>query len=67
MYSDFSQKKEEKSSIDAKIESLKTELDSLNKKKDQVANDKATRDAIAQYASMYREDLILNQVYAKLD
>ncbi|EKE30134.1 MAG: hypothetical protein ACD_2C00038G0011 [uncultured bacterium (gcode 4)] len=67
LYADYTSSNEEKVSLNGRIDSLKAELDSLNKKKNQVSNDKATKDAIAQFASVYREDLILNQIYSKFD
>lgn len=67
LYSTYATSSEEKTGLDTRIESLREEVNVLNKKKDQVSNDKSTREAIAQFASQYREDLILNQIYAKFD
>jgi cell division protein FtsB len=67
LYSTYATSSEEKTGLNSKIESLKLELDSLNKKREQVKNDKDTKALIAQFASDYREDLILNQIYAKFD
>ena len=67
LYSTYSTASEEKASLESRAESLKAELETLKKKKDQVANDKTTKEAIARYASKFREDLILNQIYAKFD
>ncbi|EKE28572.1 MAG: hypothetical protein ACD_3C00043G0011 [uncultured bacterium (gcode 4)] len=67
LYATYTSSKEEKSSLDSRTESLKSELDALNKKKDQVSNDTATKAAISQFAWDYREDIILNQIYSKFD
>ncbi|MDD2565290.1 MAG: hypothetical protein PHZ26_00980 [Candidatus Gracilibacteria bacterium] len=67
LYSSYNQYNEEVASLKIKEKSLNEELMTLNEKKNKVKNDKKTQQLIAQYASPYREDIILNQIYAKFD
>jgi len=67
LYSSYTQFSEEKASLKTKEETLSNELKALNEKQEKVKSDKKTLQLISQYASPYREDLILNQIYAKFD
>lgn len=55
---------EENTMTENKAASLNKELNSLNEKKKQFENDKLTQKLINQFAWEYREDLIINQLYA---
>lgn len=67
LYSSYNQYSEEITSLKTKEKTLNEELVILNDKKSKVKSDKKTQTLISQYASPYREDLILNQIYAKFD
>lgn len=67
LYSSYIQVQEEKTLTDSKLSFLKAELNSMNDKKMKVKNDWNVSKLISQFASQYREDVILNQLYKKFD
>lgn len=63
IYSTYVQLSEESNMTLNKWNQLKSDLDKMTSKKQKVASDKSMQNLIKQFASEYREDLIINQIY----